>query len=126
MTRILQNRDPRKTNDIQLAAHASDFVLAGSETTATALSCITYYLLKEPRVMTKLQKEIRGSFKNSKDIDAASTTQLEYLNATIREGLRIYPPLPFPLPREVPNGGAVVESHYIPAGVSGQSTSEPF
>lgn len=34
-TRILENRVPDTFSNIQLAAHASDFVLAGSETSST-------------------------------------------------------------------------------------------
>jgi cytochrome P450 len=117
MTRILEQRDPKEVSDIQLAAHASDFVLAGSETTATALSAITYYLLKTPLVMQQLQGEIRQAFKSYDAIDAQATLRLRYLRAVILEGLRIYPPLPLGLPRVVPEGGDVVDGHMLPGGV---------
>lgn len=116
-TRILEYRDPKEVSDIQLAAHASDFVLAGSETTATALSCITYYLLRTPHIMQTLQEEIRGAFESYDQINAASTTRLAYLNAVVLEGLRIFPPLPFALPRVVPPGGDTVDGHFVPEGV---------
>jgi cytochrome P450 len=117
MTRILEQRDPSQVSDVQLAAHASDFVLAGSETTATALSAITYYLLRTPEVMQRLKGEIREGFKSYGDIDAQATIRLRYLRAVILEGLRIYPPLPLGLPRIVPEGGDVVDGHFLPAGV---------
>lgn len=119
MTRMLENRDPKLVSDVQLAAHASDFVLAGSETTATALSCITYYLLHTPDVLKKLQHEIRTSFKSYDQINNASATALlPYTNAVALEGLRIYPPLPFSLPRLVPDGGDTVDEHFVPAGTT--------
>jgi cytochrome P450 len=117
MTRMLEVRDPELVSDIQLAAHASDFVLAGSETTATALSCITYYLLHTPEVLKKLQHEIRTMFKSYEQINAAATAPLTYLNAVALEGLRVYPPLPLALPRVVPEGGDTVDAHPLPAGV---------
>ena len=117
MTRILENRDPEEVSNIQLAAHASDFVLAGSETTATALSCITYYLLRTPRVLKRLQEEIKASFKTYDQINATTTAPLQYLHAVILEGLRMYPPLPFSLPRVVPEGGDYVDGHFLPSGV---------
>ncbi|KAK3343539.1 benzoate 4-monooxygenase cytochrome P450 [Lasiosphaeria hispida] len=117
MTRVLEQRDPDKVSDLQIAAHASDFVLAGSETTATALSAITYYLLRTPEAMRELQKEIRASFKTYSDIGSKSTLDLPYLGAVIQEGLRIYPPLPIALPRVVPEGGDTVDGHPLPAGV---------
>ncbi|RAQ98777.1 benzoate 4-monooxygenase cytochrome p450 [Stemphylium lycopersici] len=113
-------KDTRRGNDgisdVQLAAHASDFVIAGSETTATALACITYHLLKFPEIELRLQTEIREAFKFYEEINGTSTTSLPYLNAVILEGMRVYPPLPFPLPRVVPQGGDVVDGHFIPEG----------
>lgn len=115
LTRILEERDEKQISNIQLAAHASDFVTAGSETTATSLSCITYYLLKTPRVYKDLQKEVRDTFKSYKEIDANSTANLKYLHAVCLEGMRVYAPLPLALPRVVPEGGDTVDGHFLPA-----------
>ncbi|KAL2822604.1 benzoate 4-monooxygenase cytochrome P450 [Aspergillus granulosus] len=117
LTRILEQRDPDQVSDLQLAAHASDFVLAGSETTATALSCIMYHLLRNPKVLSRLQSECRMAFTSYDQISASSTLPLKYLHAVILEGLRIYPPLPFALPRVVPKGGDTVDGHFLPEGV---------
>ena len=92
-------------------------VLAGSETSSTCLSTITYYLFKSPHAAAKLQNEVRGRFTSYGDITAASTATLEYMQAVILEGLRIHPPLPFALPRLVPKGGDTVDGHFLPAGV---------
>ena len=117
LTRILENRSS-EISDIQIAANASDFVTAGSETTATALSCITYYLFKTPHANKALLEEVRSRFASYDEINAASTAQLQYLNAVALEGMRIYPPVPIALPRVVPEGGDTVAGHFIPAGVS--------
>lgn len=92
--------------------------IAGSETTATALACITYHLLKNPDVGCRLRTEICEAFKSYDEINGASTVSLPYLNAVILEGMRVYPPLPFPLPRVVPQGGDIVDGYFIPEGVS--------
>lgn len=118
LTRILEHRDEEQISDIQIAAHASDFVVAGSETTATALSCITYYLLRTPHALRALQEEVRRTFSSYGQISASSTAPLKYLQAVALEGMRIYPPLPFALPRVVPQGGDTVCGHVLPAGVS--------
>ena len=123
MTRILSCRDEDSIPDVQIAAHASDFVLAGSETTATALSCIVYYLCHTPRALERVKKEICNGFAKYQDINAATTSNLEYLNAVILEGLRIYPPLPFALPRIVPDRGDTVDGHWLPAKVRHVITS---
>ncbi|KAI6773102.1 hypothetical protein HG530_004060 [Fusarium avenaceum] len=116
LTKIMEARASEDISDIQIAAHASDFVIAGSETTATALSCITYYLQKNQEILKKLRQELQRNFNSCQEIDNASTSGLPYLNAIILEGMRIYPPLPFPLPRVVPEGGDTVDGHFIPAG----------
>ncbi|KAJ2990397.1 hypothetical protein NUW58_g2604 [Xylaria curta] len=118
MTRILESRelDRAQVSNLELAAHASDFVLAGSETTATALACITYYVLRTPIVRKKLDDEIQTAFTEYSQIDDASTRSLEYLNAVILEGMRIYSPVPIALPRIVPEGGDTVDGYFLPHG----------
>ncbi|KAL3417257.1 benzoate 4-monooxygenase cytochrome P450 [Phlyctema vagabunda] len=116
LTKILEVRESEHITDVQIAAHSSDFVIAGSETTATALSCITYYLQKCPEVLGRLQTEIDNAFDTYERIDHSTTATLPYLNAIILEGMRIYPPLPFALPRVVPPGGDTVDNYYIPEG----------
>jgi cytochrome P450 len=118
MDHLLDNRDNKAVSAIQLAAHASDFVIAGSETSATALATITYYLLRTPAVLKTLEDEVLEAFKTYDEIQGRSTQRLKYLKAVILEGLRIFPPLPFALPRVVPSGGDVVDGHFIPANVS--------
>lgn len=117
MTRILEQRDPEKVSDLQLAAHASDFVIAGSETTATAMACVLYHLLRDADVMAKLKHEIRTQFSSYDEIRASTTQPLKLLKAVILEGLRVYAPLPFALPRVVPAGGDTVDGVFLPEGV---------
>lgn len=118
MTRILESREKDGLSDVQIAAHASDFVIAGSETTATALACVSYYLQRNPEALQKLRQEIRTSFSTYEEVTASSTVSLKYLNAVLLEGMRMYPPLPFALPRVVPQGGDTVGGHFLPGGVS--------
>lgn len=93
------------------------YSIAGSETTATALSCMTYYLLKNPPIMARLQEEVRSAFSRYEEIDSASTIPLKYLKAVAQEAMRIYPPLPFALPRVVPEPGCHVDGQFLPGGV---------
>ncbi|KAJ0120937.1 benzoate 4-monooxygenase cytochrome P450 [Diaporthe amygdali] len=116
LTKILEHRQTDNLSDVQIAAHSSDFVIAGSETTATALSCITYYLQKNIDILQALRKEIRTSFDSYEQINDASTAKLDYLNAVVLEGMRMYPPLPFPLPRVVPQNGGMVDGQFLPGG----------
>jgi cytochrome P450 len=80
------------------------------------MSAITFYLLKSPRCHDILKKELRARFKSLSEIDITSTSQLPYLQAVIKEGMRIFPANSQGLPRKSP--GTVVDGHFVPEGVS--------
>ncbi|WYZ43973.1 hypothetical protein EsH8_VII_000409 [Colletotrichum jinshuiense] len=102
----------------QLEGNSQILIAAGSETTATLLSGLTFLLLKNPRVLEKLTKEIRGTFSSPDEITFAGLNTCKYLLACIEEGLRVYPPSPQPHHRVVPPGGATVDGDFLPEGVS--------
>ena len=93
-------------------------IMAGSEKTATLLSVVTFYLLKNPEAMEKLKTEIRTSFQSEHEITQVSVNQLQYQLAVLDEALRIHPPTPFGFPRVVPGEGRIVDGHWVPGGVS--------
>lgn len=90
--------------------------IAGGETVATFLAATTFYLCKFPDCQRQLQKELQAKFRNYCDITATTTLQLSYLQAVIKEGLRIYPPGSQGFPRISP--GAPVDGRWVPSGVS--------
>lgn len=90
------------------------FMIAGTETTATALSGVTYRLLTNPDVLAELTAEIRGACSTTDDLTMETLARLKYLNAVLQEGLRMYPPVPIELPRRVAKGGVVVDGRWLP------------
>lgn len=100
----------------ELYADSNIFLMAGSETSATLLAVAVYYLLRNPDKLSKLQTEIRGTFKSEGDVDFASVSKLSYLLAVINEALRIHPALPAGVNRTVPSGGAVIDGKFIAEG----------
>ncbi|KAI0967345.1 cytochrome protein [Xylaria arbuscula] len=94
--------------DDELASNADLIMLAGSETTATLLSGVTYWLLKTPHALKRVTQEIRETFKSDDEITFDDTrAKLPYLMACLQEGLRIFPPLPLGMLRVVPDGPPV-------------------
>jgi cytochrome P450 len=89
--------------------------MAGGETSGSAMASIIYFIIKNTEVHRKLNDEVRSAYASSVDIDVASTTQLEYLMAVLKEGMRIFPTAPQGTPRVSP--GVIVEGHYVPKGV---------
>lgn len=118
MTYIMRYDDERSMSKQEMEANAALLIVAGSETTATLLSGLTYYLLGNPSAHQKAVQEVRGAFRSCTDINITGVTQLTYLNAAFEEALRVYPPSPGTIPRIVPAGGAVIDGKYVPGGVS--------
>lgn len=104
----------------ELQTNAQLFMTAGTETSATLLSGLTYLLLRNPRSMRLLTEEIRGAFNSSSSegMSFESLARLPYLNACIEEGLRMYPPVPQGFPRTIAEGGNTVLGTWLPEGVS--------
>lgn len=78
---------------------------------------IFYYLCTTPSAKEELEREILSEFLAYRDINATSAASLKYLHAVCQEALRMFPPLPLGLPREVPKGGETVDGYYVPEEV---------
>ena len=73
---------------------------AGTDTTSTTLEWTMSELLRHPRVMKKLQNEVRKIICNKTDIIMEDDlVEMHYLKAVIQETLRLHPPVPLLLPR---------------------------
>ncbi|CAF2582621.1 unnamed protein product [Rotaria sp. Silwood2] len=66
------------------------FLVAGSETTSTALSWFIHLMSKNPRVQAKIKAELDDNRQNYLSIEQLDF--LEYLNCVIQEVLRFVPP----------------------------------
>jgi len=97
-------------------------IIAGSDTTATALSTIMNYLLGNPRYLEDLRSEIDANFPLKEDapIQGDQLSGMKMLNAVINEALRLLPPLPILLQRAVPkgSGGKLIGNCFIPEGTA--------
>ncbi|KAK1963763.1 cytochrome P450 [Colletotrichum sublineola] len=93
-------------------------IIAGSETTATALSGATYLLAINPDALAQLNNEIRSSFASEDEINILSTSKLSYLHAVMEETMRMYPSVPYAVPRKTPPGGAEILGQRIPGNTT--------
>ena len=92
---------------------------AGSDTSAFVMTAILYNVLKQPRVHHSLLTELNDAFDSgalSYPIRYLDAVKLPYLNAVVKEGLRIHPALGLGLPRHVPAGGAEIAGRWYPGG----------
>ncbi|KAL2823233.1 cytochrome P450 [Aspergillus cavernicola] len=102
----------------EMYINSSLFVTAATETSSALMSAFTWYLCKYPETLRKLQDEIRA-FASAEDLLSFTKLQtLPYLNACLKEAMRVYPPAPNVMMRLVPTGGSVVAGEYLPGGVT--------
>jgi cytochrome P450 family 13 len=94
------------------------FMIAGYETTSTALAYCTYVLATRPDIQDKVVHEIDQHDWNSKDEEHTYeiVTNLSYLELFIREVLRMYP-ITFKAIRRECNTTATVCGHIIEEGL---------
>ncbi|KAK0752828.1 cytochrome P450 [Schizothecium vesticola] len=96
-----------------LSSLFQEVVIAGSETTAMALSAAVSLLVQDEEKMGVLVREVRGG-----EITADATRELPYLNAVLQETLRVAPPFPWLPSRVVPEGGGTVCGVWLPGGTA--------
>ncbi|KAF2850607.1 cytochrome P450 [Plenodomus tracheiphilus IPT5] len=94
-------------------------VVAGSDTSAGTLRAVMLNILTNPRIYAKLRAEIDKGIEQgriSSPISDVEARKLPYLQAVIREGLRIMPPASGAFFKQVPEGGDVIDGKFVPAG----------
>ena len=117
---ILQNGgDKDGVSNQEVVANCGFLILAGSETTATTLSGLTYYLLQNLEALQKVTNEVRDSFASEAEITFVNTAKLSYMVACINEALRLYPPGAGGAPRRTPKGSMTkIDGYEVPGWVS--------
>ncbi|KAF3797946.1 Cytochrome P450 monooxygenase FUM2 [Colletotrichum gloeosporioides] len=90
---VLRQPDSRQITKGGVYTNSSLFMVAGSETTATILSGVTYLLLKNPNKLARLVTEIR-QVESEKDLTIRRLSKMTYLTAVLNEALKWYPPVP--------------------------------
>ncbi|TKA78321.1 hypothetical protein B0A55_03622 [Friedmanniomyces simplex] len=88
------------------------------DTTATSTTAILYFLLKNPDKFAKLRSELCSAGIDGAVPSNSQVAKLPYLHAVIREGMRLFPTVAWPIERKVPSGGALIAGTHFPEGTS--------
>jgi cytochrome P450 len=88
-------------NDEELVSLCSEFLLGGTDTTATTLLWAMANLVKNQNIQEKLYDEIKEVVKHNEEIEEEHLQKMPYLKAVVLETFRRHPPGHFILPRAV-------------------------
>ncbi|KAK2684150.1 Cytochrome P450, E-class, group I [Fusarium oxysporum f. sp. vasinfectum] len=112
-------KDPLTYNDWYVLSGCASNMTAGSDTTGISLSAIMYFLITSPKVLGRLRQEVAKHQERALHpchFSFKEVQGMEYLQAVIKEGLRLHPAVGQPLERIVPEGGATIAGQFFPEG----------
>ncbi|RWW03177.1 hypothetical protein GW17_00033684 [Ensete ventricosum] len=92
-----------------------DIFVAGSDTTSSTVEWAMAELLRNPRVMAKVREEIVRVIGVSREVEEEDIGSLPYLQAVVKETLRLHPPVPLMLPR-LAEATVEIHDYEIPEG----------
>ncbi|KAF9236872.1 cytochrome P450 [Melanogaster broomeanus] len=82
----------QKLSDVDVLAQIPTFLLSGYESTSTATTWALYAMTLAPETQTKLREELLSADTDTPSMD--DLMALPYLDAVVRETLRVHPPVP--------------------------------
>ena len=118
--RLFKAQQTQGLTDMDIASECADHLLAGIDTTSDSLMFLIWALSlpKHKHFQDQLRDEVSHISVNESGLpDPKSLTQLPFLNAVLKESLRLYSPLPAFEPRTCPTD-TVIDGFNIPAGTT--------
>jgi cytochrome P450 len=104
--------DDEPMQDDEIRDNLITMLVAGHETTALSIAWATYWLLATPGVLDKVLAELDGL---DVETDVEALMKLPYLDAVVKEVLRLNPPVP-DVPRTI-DEPLEVKGYTIPSGM---------
>jgi len=112
---------------MQRRAHITLLIMAGADTTGTAIGSTLRFLLTNPETLQKAREEIEAADSAGKLSTPVKFEEcrvhLRYTVAAIKEGIRLNPPAPNLFARLAPKEGKQMGNFFIPPGTEMTSYS---
>ncbi|GAB2224895.1 hypothetical protein Drorol1_Dr00005673 [Drosera rotundifolia] len=105
---------PKENADIIIKSTCLVIFLGGSDTTTVTLTWALSLVLNNPQVLKKAQDELDARVGRDRQVNDSDTKNLVYLQAIIKETMRLYPAGPILAPRESVTD-CIVAGYHVPA-----------
>ncbi|KAK9276587.1 hypothetical protein L1049_006122 [Liquidambar formosana] len=99
----------------QLKALLMDIVIGGTDTTATMVEWAMAELMMNPEVMKNVNEELNEVVGLNNTVEEFHLPKLRYLDAVVKEALRLHPAIPLLVPRR-PSQTCNVGGYTVPKG----------
>ena len=109
----------KKLQDYEITSEMFTPIVAGADTTRSALNAFIRYVYTDPAVLKKLRAEIQTALdagQISIPPTFAEASKLDYFQACMKEAMRVHPGVGFPMQRVVPKGGRQLGSRFYKEG----------
>lgn len=93
-----------------------DIFAAGSDTIAVMVEWAMAELLRNPSVMAKVRAEMEDSLGGKETIEEPDAANLPYLQAVVKEAMRLHPVAPILLPHQAVEDGVEIGGYAVPMG----------
>ncbi|XP_031377927.1 cytochrome P450 CYP82D47-like [Punica granatum] len=110
--------------DAEISSYDSDtinkatcmaMILAGTDTTTVTMTWAVSLLLNNKEALKKVQQELDGQIGKDRQVNESDLQNLPYLQAIIKETLRLYPAAPLSLPHEAIEDSNI-SGYFVPGG----------
>ncbi|KAL5207328.1 hypothetical protein ABZP36_031763 [Zizania latifolia] len=92
--------------------------VAGGDSIAFSVEWVMAELLRNPHVMAKARAELKDVVGSKQAVDEPDTANLPYLQAVIKESMRLHPPGPLLLPHLAVEDGVEIGGYAVPKGTA--------
>ncbi|KAI0530210.1 cytochrome P450 [Xylaria digitata] len=126
LAHLINNKDD-ETGSVyspnELLGEATLLMMAGSDTSTTAINTTLFFLANHPRVLRKLEVELVKCFPKLEDIHPNTAENRKYLRARLDEAMRLCPSVPSSIPRVIADEGGQYSAEDVKIS---QTAFQPF
>jgi cytochrome P450 len=113
-------RHPGKLTIREINTQALAAVGVGSDTVAAGMQSFVYHMIRKPdawaRAYSEVAQAVRMGMCRDPVVFYADAQRLDFVQACVKEALRLFGPVPMGLPRIAPKGGLNIGDRTLPGG----------
>ncbi|KAH7137049.1 cytochrome P450 [Dactylonectria estremocensis] len=120
----MREPDGSKATIASVMIETGNIIGAGADTTSVGIRSVLSQLIAHQDDYLRVRDEVDQAYAQGFDSPGGSgipylvAEKLPYLNACVKEGLRLHPSILWQLPREAPKNGVEIAGHYIPSSAT--------